>query len=183
MGSSAELAVSAGSLVVAIVAVLFSVKSYANTKITTAIATDDHRQRNAQINPYLIDGFSWRQKNNNRKCFFAISLANSSVAPTSIVKAELHLKLYAKDGAISQVILQPTIFSLPGKAEVITMIQPINLDAGSTRSVWISYEIPEFVTGNFKIDIYEVVFTSGNGFRVGVQQYVMKEIEIEEGKS
>lgn len=182
MSNSPEFIISVSSLLVAIVAVVVGIKSYFKAKVTTDIAADDHRQRNTPVKPYLIEGFSWRLKGSDRKCFFAISLANSSVVPISIVKAELHLKLYVKEGATSQVILQPKMLPLPGNADVLTTVQPVNLAAGSTKSIWISYEIPSCITDKFKIDTYEVVFTFGNEFRISVQQYIMKEIESAEGK-
>jgi len=181
MASLTEILIAVGSLIVATIAAVVGIKSYINTKITTAIATDDHKQRNSPINPYLIDGFSWRQEKSKRQCFFAISLTNTSTTPTSVVKAELHLKLFTKEGHTSQIILQPETLPLPGSTDISTAIQPINLAAGSTASIWLSYDIPAYVTEKLKIDTYEIVLTSGSGFRVSVHQYIMKEIENAKG--
>lgn len=183
MDISAEVLIASGGLFVAIIAAIFSIKSYVQMKVTTAIAADDHMKRNTPISPYLIEGFSWREEKDQRRCYFAISLTNSSSSPASILKAELHLRLYVKDGSTSKIILQPKTFPLPEGADILTEIQPINLESGSTKSVWLSYEIPAYVTQNFKIDAYDVVFTSGNGVRVSVHQYIMKEIENAKGKS
>lgn len=177
-----ELWVAVGSLLVAILSVFIAVKSYVQAKISTGLAEEDYKKKNEPVKFYLIDGFSCWKRKSNRKCFFAISISNSSSLPASLVKVELHLSLYASDGTTTKIILQPTSVSLPGSDNVFTVVHPINVLACSTESIWVSYVIPLYIMEGFKIDVYEVVFTSVNGLRFSVSQYVMKEVENVEGK-
>ncbi|NMZ33990.1 hypothetical protein [Pseudomonas proteolytica] len=151
--------------------------TYRKIKATTSVTLDEHKKRSLPITLHLIEGYSWRPDKNRRLCFFSLLLNNSASAPTSIIKIELHLKLYGHQKTTSQIILEPKCHALPSKENTFTETPPINLASCSSESKWLSYEIPALITQKFRIDTYEVVATTSDGIRASLHHYIMKEIE------
>ena len=151
--------------------------TYKKIKATTSVTIDDQKKRNIPITLHLIEGYSWRPEKHRRLCFFSLLLNNSASAPVSIIKIELHLKLYGHEKTTFEIILEPKYHALPSKENTFTATTPINLASCSSESKWLSYEIPTLITQKFRIDTYEVVATTSDGIRTSLHHYIMKEIE------
>jgi hypothetical protein len=174
---------------IAIIAALCAVASaiYARQSAISArraleISESDHRERHSEVSGYLIDGVTWDVDGADRSAAFACSVSNTASAPVSIIRSELHLHTYGKDGAVAEVVLFPVAEEEPVIWNLKRLSLPINLGARTTESGWISFRIPGRVFESMSIDRYEIKFVTSSGGSASVEQYLVRRIVNASGK-
>ncbi|MDP2820227.1 MAG: hypothetical protein Q8O29_18515 [Polaromonas sp.] len=169
------------SAVAAVFSALYAWHSARIAKRALGIVEQDHIERHAGIAGYLIDGVSWESAETGIFVALACSLSNSASAPNSIARVELHLHVFDSSGATSTVILKPVSRDAPLLWELPSISVPINLQARSTLSGWLVYQIPLRVSQALSIDRYELVFSTSTGERITLETYLLKRIENAKG--
>jgi hypothetical protein len=174
-----ELVISGASAVAAIAAAIFAFRSTVIAKSALEISRQGQEARNANIVPYLVEGFR-RKYDSEELIAFAVSYINQSDAPNSIVNIDIEIHYLTVGGKINH-LLFPLNTKIEGYKELqsLPMIRtPLNLGARSTESGWLVFKVPrKTLTG--PIEKYRVVAMTAAGKRVAVESFLIKEIRDE----
>lgn len=143
------------------------------------LAEDDHRERHAGFDAYLINGVTYQVGENAEFAAFACSVINKANAPIAISRVDLRVSAFDEDGRVSQIILDPTPATVKPFSNLGSLPVPLNLPPRTTTSGWLSFKIPERVAHSFRIDKYELAFISSDGERATLSQYLLQSVKCE----
>ncbi|WP_146218532.1 hypothetical protein [Pseudomonas sp. RW409] len=164
------------SIVSAAAAILSLLISYYSSNIARRalkIAEEDHKEKHSTLSTYLINGTMWDTNDKIRFVAFSFSISNSANAPKTITQTDLHLHVYDRAGRTHEITLKPTN-KHPTHIDSSKIIEPpINLNARTTISGWLIFEIPRRITETLSIDKYELAFTTSSGERSSLESFLL----------
>lgn len=164
------------SAIAAVISALMAWHSAATARSALKLAEADHREKHDSLRVYLIDGTCWQNDQAEDYVAFACSFTNSANAPNTIVRIDLIVHAYDREGNQSQAILDPIIQEMPSLWDLKTLLVPINLEPRSTVSGWISFKVPKHLITNRRVDKYELASVTSLGERAIVESYLLRRL-------
>lgn len=145
-------------------------------KRALALSEEDATSKKESLKAYLINALRW-VKSAEEYISFSCSYTNGSSYPTTVERIELVVHGFDLAGNGSQVRLQPEQ-ETPEGSELLLLCLPLNLQARSTSTGWLTYCLPISWINSFLIDKYELVATTWSGQKVTLESHiVMKQSE------
>ncbi|WP_162175052.1 hypothetical protein [Paraburkholderia mimosarum] len=126
--------------------------------------------------PYLIDAVTWKSSD-SRMASFACSFTNGATTPNTLMRIDLVIHVYDKQGTPSEIILNPTTGDKPAPWNLTPLPIPLNLQPRSTISGWISFKLPKNLHDGRRIDRYQILAVTSTGERTTLDVYLLKTIE------
>lgn len=168
-----------GALVVALFSAVLSAMSYFVSRAAHNIAKQQHKERYKNIVPYLIEAFKWKSKE-EIYVSFALRFTNEATMANSIQSIELHLEYYDRKKHYGKAKVSPNFdvkpVNLTDSLELLRV--PLELNAKSAKSGWISFELPSLFSHSteLEIDLYKIVATTTDGRFYSVDTHIINRV-------
>lgn len=143
VGLSTETGAAVISAIAAVASAAYSWRSNRMARRALALAELDHQERHSGLSAYLIEAAFWEDANSHRVVGFACTLTNTANAPTSVVRADLHMHVFDKAGNASELILSPSESQEPIAGALASLRVPLILKERESTSGWIIYAVPD----------------------------------------
>jgi len=130
----------------------------------------------------LIDGVYWDSPEGKRIVAFACSYTNTANSASTITKIELLVHATSKGSTQITVVLDPSSNLKPLLEAMQKLNSPLNLQARTTTSGWILFELPKYILETTRIDNYEIKATTSTQKSTNIDCYVLKELAREDRK-
>ena len=166
-----EIKISILSAIAALGAAYWAWSSARTARLALALSEEDARSKREALKAYLINALRWG-KSAKEYISFSCSYTNSSSNPTTIERLELVVHGFDLAGNGSQVRLQPEQ-ETPEGSELLLFPLPLNLQARSTLSGWLTFCLPKPWINSFLIDKYELVATTWSGQKITLESYIV----------
>ena len=171
--------IAASAALAAIVSAFFAYRSADTAKRALKLGEVDFREKHDSLMPYLIDAVTW-ESGESRMASFACSLTNGATIPNTLTRIDLMIRVYDKQGVLSEIIINPTIGNTPPKWDITSLPTPLNLQPRSTVSGWISFKLPNNFYENWRVDAYQVLAITSTGEKITLDAYILKTIAEED---
>lgn len=174
---NAELVVSITSALAACIAAAFAYRS--NTIAAKALEISRRTQdaHDASVTPYLIEGIH-RKEDNAEVVAFAVSYTNRSDIANSLVRIELEVHYFTKEGVVAHLLFP--LAEHPSEAIELQSLPalhaPINLGARSTESGWLIFVLPAGALRG-PVERYRVAALTATGERITMESFLIKTIQ------
>lgn len=171
--------IAAGAAVAAIASAFYAYRSTDIAKRALKLSEADFREKHDSLMPYLIDAVTWKS-GESRMASFACSFTNGATTPNTLVRIDLVIHVYDKQGVPSEIILNPNTGSTPPKWDLTPLPIPLNLQPRSTVSGWISFKLPKNLFEGWRIDKYQILALTSTGEKETLDAYILKTIADED---
>ncbi len=165
------------ALVASLVSILIAGRSYALAKRSFYLTKKEHDEKYQEISVYLIEAIDWN-RDNVQYHSFAVSYTNKATAPNSLKEIELELECYDDAGSVYKIKVPPELsmppVGLTGKYEELTI--PLNLNARTTESGWLTFKSPLTKKNKLKVDVYRINGVTSDGTKIPVESFLHKKI-------
>ncbi|KKI48450.1 hypothetical protein XK97_04655 [Obesumbacterium proteus] len=163
-------------VIVSLLALCISRKSFSVAKKSLEISTIQHNQRTLGITLYYSDAYKWK-KEGETYISFALRFTNLSTLSDTISKIELHLEFLDQKN-ICRIKIEPdnlvTPINLKNHTDIIK--QPLILAEKSAKSGWVTFKLPAFINNELTIDIYRVVAESIDNKTTSIETHIINEV-------
>ncbi|MBO2650814.1 hypothetical protein [Shewanella algae] len=175
MGTSEWIAL--GALGVALFSAVVSVFSYCVSQSAFKISKQQHKERYKGITPYYIDALKWKSQG-EIYVSFALRFTNEATISNSIQSIELHLEYFDRQRKYGKAKISPNLeikpVNLASASEVLAV--PLELNAKSAKSGWISFKLPSLFSKELDIDLYKIVASTTDGRIVSIDTHIIKAV-------
>ncbi len=168
---------SVASAIAALLAALYASHSARSAAKSLVLMQRDRSDKDMGITAYLIDTALFFRSDTRRSIALASTLTNLASVPNSISAAELHIHEYTDTGAPLKLILRPTDTDLDTTWDYPRFVVPLNLDARSSTTGWLVFDLPDAFGIDRAIDRCELWFSSAIGERTSVETYLLREVQ------
>jgi len=173
--------ISIASAVAALLSALYAASSARSARRSADLAQNDLSERVKGIQAYLANAAQWKQPDNREITAISCTITNLSSLPNTIVRTELILHEYERNGEPSRLMLAPIKIDNPPGQVFQHFEVPINLLPRTTVSGWLCFEVPPSFAKERTIDKYELAFLDSNGRRTCIETYLMHRIIYDNG--
>lgn len=165
------------SAAAALLSALYAASAARSAKRSADISERQYEDTAAGVKAYLIDAYSWADRDQRLIVAIGCTLTNLASAQTSIVRTELRVHEYSSTGKSSCLILRPILADpLPGvRLERLPGI--LNLPERGTTSGWLTFHLPNLFSEQRTVDKYELQFTTATGYRTEISTHIMRKVE------
>lgn len=167
-----------GAAIAAIFSAFYAYRSADIAKRALKLSEADFREKHDSLMPYLIDAVTWKPSD-SRMASFACSFTNGATAPNTLIRIDLIIHVYDKQGVPSEIILNPNIGETPQQWNLTPLPIPLNLQPRSTVSGWINFRLPKNLYEEWRVDRYQILAVTSAGDRETIDVYLLKAIEDE----
>lgn len=171
------------SVFAACASVVSAISAWRNARAARAnlrMAKIEFQERHDSMTGTLIDGVCWDSPEGERIVSFACSYTNTANSASTVTKFELLVHAKSKDGTQITAVFDPSSNIKPRLEVMQKLTFPLNLQARTTASGWILFELPKYIIQTKIIDNYEIKATTSNQKSVSIDCYILKELESED---
>jgi hypothetical protein len=173
---SPEAVAAVVSALAAVASAAYSWRSNRIARRALHLAEQDHRERHAGLSAYLIEAAFWEDANSHRVVGFACTLTNTANAPTSVVRADLHMHVFDEAGNTSELILPPSESQEPVAGTLASLRFPLILKERESASGWIICAVPDRVVRSMTTERYQLVFLTSTSDKASVESFLLMKI-------
>jgi len=167
------------SAIAAVISAISAWRSSCAARKNLRITQAEFEERHDSIRAHLIDSISWDSPKGERIASFACSYSNAANAPNTLVRFELIVHGINSDGSKITVVLDPTMDNIPSQKGMSQLSVPLNLQARSTLSGWISFMLPAHLINTKRIDKYQVIAVTSTGKALILDCYLLSKRQNE----
>lgn len=166
-----ELKISILSALAALGSAYWAWNSARTARSALALAEEDAVSKREALKSDLINSLRW-QRGDCEYISISCSYTNSSSYPTTIERIELVAHGFDLAGAGSQLRLSPEN-ERPDRSDFSLLSPPLNFQARSTLSGWITFLLPSTWVSRYIVDKYELVATTWSGHKVSLETHIV----------
>lgn len=170
-----ELKISVLSALAALGSAYWAWNSARTARRALALTEEDAVSKRESLKADLINSLRWERKD-SEYISISCSYTNSSSYPTTIERAELVAHGFDLAGTGSQLRLQPEN-EAPDHSEFSPLVLPLNLQARTASSGWITFRMPKSWISRYIVDKYELVATTWSGHKVAIETHIVMKQE------
>lgn len=174
---SPEAGAAVVSAVAAVASAAYSWRGNRMARRALDLAEQDHRERHSGLSAYLIEAAFWDDAGGHRVVGFACTLTNTANAPTSVVRADLHMHVFDQAGNTSELIFSPSESQEPVGGTLASLRLPLILKERESTSGWIIYAVPDRVVRSMTTERYELVFLTPTSDKASVESFLLMKIQ------
>lgn len=174
--------VSIWTIIAALAAILSAISAFRSSRFAKralAITTQTYKDRQANFGLYLIDGFRWTSKGDDKRKFllFHITIINKSDSKSSF-KADLEIEYIRTDQSVARAIMahDESLQSIVSDKSLSVFSNDIRIEEKGMQSKWLIFEQPTTVFKEFRIEKYTVKITDTHGNIQTVDSIILKEL-------
>jgi len=164
------------SAVAALLSALYAANSARSARRSADVAERQYADTAAGIEAYLIDAYSWVDKDGRQIVAIGCTLTNVASTQTSVVQTELRVHEYSSGETLNPLILRPIIANLPTGDVLERLPHPLNLPGRGSISGWFTFHLPGTFTEQRTVDKYELQLTTATGRRTGISTHIMRKV-------
>lgn len=172
-----ELKISMLSALAALGSAYWAWNSDRTARRALALTEEDAVSKREALKADLINSLRW-EHTGSEYISISCSYTNSSSYPTTIERIELVVYGFDLAGAGSQLRLQPDN-KVPEGSDFSLLVLPLNLQARTTSSGWITFRLPKSWITRYIVDKYELVATTWSGQKVAIETHIVMKQENE----
>lgn len=172
---TAELYISILSALAALGSAYWAWSSARIARHALALTEEDAVSKREALKAELINSLRW-ESSDAEYISLSCSYTNSSSYPTTIERIELVVHGFDLAGAGSQLRLQPEN-EVPERSDFSLLVLPINLQARTTSSGWITFRLPKIWITRYIVDKYEMVATTWSGQKIVIETHIVMKQE------
>jgi len=165
------------SALAAFASALYAAHSARSAAKSLALQQKDRSDKEMGLHAYLVDTAFFAPPVGRRSIALACTLTNLASVPNSISAAELNVYEYQTSGISLKLVLRPSSVAVVPPWSLHRFNVPVNLDARSSASGWLVFDLPEAFGAERAIDKCELLFSSAMGEHTSVETYLLKEVQ------
>jgi hypothetical protein len=177
-----QATVSMWTILAAFAAVLSAISAFRSSRIAKralSITRQTYQDRQANFTLYLIDGFRWTSKENDKRKFllFHITISNKSDSKSSY-RAEVEIEYIREDNSVARVIMthNEDLQKLILNKSLTIFSNDIRIDEKGMQSKWLIFDQPAAVFQLHRIEKYSIKITDTQGNSQTVDSILLKEL-------
>lgn len=174
--------VSMWTILAALAAVLSAISAFRSSRFAKralAITGQTYKDRQANFTLYLIDGFRWTFKGDDKRKFllFHITISNKSDSKSSF-KAELEIEYIREDYSVARVIMthDENLQKLISNKSLSVFPNDIRIEEKGMQSKWLIFDQPTTVFKEHRIEKYSIKIIDTQGNSQTVDSIILKEL-------
>jgi hypothetical protein len=169
-------AISIFSALLALASAVFAASSAKSARRSADLAEREQAERTKSLQAYLVDTAGYKGPDHEEVVAMCGTIANLASQANTVLRTQLVVHEYATSGEPSRLVLSPVEDIDPPGATLKRLAVPLNLQARSTATGWLTFVIPENFVSSKTLDKYELIFTDSLGGRTTLECYVVNRI-------
>ncbi|WP_152025545.1 hypothetical protein [Xanthomonas hortorum] len=166
-----ELKISILSAFTALGSAYWAWNSARTARRALALTEEDALSKRESLKSELINSLRWT-RNDSEYISISCSYTNSSSYPTTIEYIELVAHGFDLAGAGSKLRIRPEN-EAPDRSDFSLLVLPLNLQARTTCSGWITFRLSKGWITRYIVDKYELVATTWSGQKIAIETHIV----------